>query len=125
MRDVICPSGPPSMESAFYCKGPTLRYVPYRARRIAMRPLTYVRKGAGTAREASGRYLMSVDATARIAGLLRTGTFASEKVTTLVADWNDAPEALLARTTKVVVQRNARQGTPGSVQYRTGAGSVP
>jgi len=90
-----------------------------------MRPLTYDRKGAGTAREASGRYLMSVDATASIAGLLRTGTFASEKVTTLVADWNDAPEALLARTTKVVVQRNARQGTPGSVQYRTGAGSVP
>ena len=35
----------------------------------------------------------------------RTG-FAAERVTTLTADWNDAPSAYAARTTKVVLQRD-------------------
>ncbi len=38
--------------------------------------------------------------------LLQTGKFRPEKVTTLTADWNDAPRAFLERTTKVVVHRD-------------------
>jgi alcohol dehydrogenase len=35
----------------------------------------------------------------------RTG-FPAERVTTLAADWEDAPRAYAARTTKVVLQRD-------------------
>ncbi len=37
--------------------------------------------------------------------LVASGRFESQKVTTLVADWNDAPDAYMTRTTKVVVHR--------------------
>jgi threonine dehydrogenase-like Zn-dependent dehydrogenase len=40
-----------------------------------------------------------------LAFIERTG-FAAERVTTLTADWNDAPHAYAARTTKVVLQRD-------------------
>jgi threonine dehydrogenase-like Zn-dependent dehydrogenase len=40
-----------------------------------------------------------------LAFIERTG-FAAEHVTTLTADWNDAPNAYAARTTKVVLQRD-------------------
>ena len=33
--------------------------------------------------------------------------FPAEQVTTLTADWDDAPTAYAARTTKVVLQRDA------------------
>ena len=36
----------------------------------------------------------------------RTG-FPAEQVTTLTADWDDAPTAYAARTTKLVLQREA------------------
>jgi alcohol dehydrogenase len=35
----------------------------------------------------------------------RTG-FPAERVTTLLADWDDAPRAYTAKTTKVVLQRD-------------------
>jgi len=38
--------------------------------------------------------------------LMQTGCFRPEKVTTLVASWDDAPEAFLQRTTKVAVKRD-------------------
>lgn len=95
----------------------------------------------------SGPYLIGVDASASIAGLIYalrslapggictgvggyfmrkaalTGKFKPEKVTTLVANWDDAPLALLERTTKVVVKRdplnagglNAHKG--GQIRY--------
>jgi len=37
---------------------------------------------------------------------LKTGKFKPERVTTLVAAWEDAPQAFLERTTKVVVKRD-------------------
>jgi threonine dehydrogenase-like Zn-dependent dehydrogenase len=40
-----------------------------------------------------------------LAFVARTG-YAAERVTTLTADWNDAPSAYAARTTKVVLQRD-------------------
>ena len=40
-----------------------------------------------------------------LAFVARAG-FAAERVTTLTADWDDAPHAYAARTTKVVVQRD-------------------
>ena len=43
-----------------------------------------------------------------LAFVARTG-YAAERVTTLTADWNDAPTAYAARTTKVVLQRDALQ----------------
>lgn len=43
-----------------------------------------------------------------LAFVARTG-YAAEHVTTLTADWNDAPTAYAARTTKVVLQRDALQ----------------
>jgi alcohol dehydrogenase len=43
--------------------------------------------------------------------LLKAGKFRPEKVTTLVADWNDAPRAFLERTTKVVVKRDPLNGS--------------
>src|SRR6266702_679580 len=42
----------------------------------------------------------------RLLAFLETGTFKPEKVTTLVANWDDAPRAFLERTTKVVVKRD-------------------
>jgi alcohol dehydrogenase len=41
---------------------------------------------------------------------LQTGKFKPEKVTTLVANWDDAPRAFLERTTKVVVKRDPLKG---------------
>jgi alcohol dehydrogenase len=38
--------------------------------------------------------------------LLEKGLFDPGKVNTLVADWADAPRALLERTTKVVLERS-------------------
>jgi alcohol dehydrogenase len=46
----------------------------------------------------------------RIAAFLKTGKFKPEKVTTLVANWDDAPRAFLERTTKVVVKRDPLNG---------------
>ena len=47
----------------------------------------------------------------------RTG-FPAERVTTLTADWNDAPSAYAARTTKVVLQRDPlTAGQPAAVSY--------
>lgn len=46
----------------------------------------------------------------RLLALLQTGKFRPEKVTTLVADWDDAPRAFLERTTKVVVKRAPLSG---------------
>jgi threonine dehydrogenase-like Zn-dependent dehydrogenase len=43
-----------------------------------------------------------------LAFVARTG-FPAEHVTSLTADWNDAPSAYVARTTKVVLQRDALQ----------------
>jgi hypothetical protein len=40
-----------------------------------------------------------------LAFIERTG-YAAERVTTLTADWNDAPSAYAARTTKVVLHRD-------------------
>jgi len=37
---------------------------------------------------------------------IATTGFEAERVTSLLADWDDAPEAYLARTTKVVLQRD-------------------
>ena len=42
----------------------------------------------------------------RLLAFLQTGKFKPEKVTTLVANWDDAPRAFLERTTKVVVKRD-------------------
>jgi len=42
--------------------------------------------------------------------LMQSGRFRPEKVTTLVADWDDAPRAFLERTTKVVVRRAPLDG---------------
>lgn len=36
---------------------------------------------------------------------MATTGFPAEKVTTLLADWDDAPEAYAAHTTKVVLHR--------------------
>jgi alcohol dehydrogenase len=44
--------------------------------------------------------------------LLQAGSFKPEKVTTLLADWDDAPAAFLARTTKVVVRRAIATSNP-------------
>ena len=46
----------------------------------------------------------------RLLAFLRTGKFKPEKVTTLVANWDDAPRAFLERTTKVVVKRDPLNG---------------
>jgi alcohol dehydrogenase len=40
-----------------------------------------------------------------VLALIASGRFDPARVTTLVADWEDAPAAYLERTTKVVVQR--------------------
>jgi alcohol dehydrogenase len=40
-----------------------------------------------------------------LAFIHRTG-FPAENVTTLTADWDDAPRAYIAKTTKLVLQRN-------------------
>ena len=40
-----------------------------------------------------------------VLALIEKGTFQPEKITTLLADWDDAPKAYLERTTKVVVHR--------------------
>ena len=40
-----------------------------------------------------------------ILDLIESKKFQPEKVTTLVANWDDAPDAYLERTTKVVVHR--------------------
>jgi threonine dehydrogenase-like Zn-dependent dehydrogenase len=45
-----------------------------------------------------------------LAFVARTG-FAAERVTTLTADWDDAPSAYAARTTKVVLQRDPLSAT--------------
>jgi alcohol dehydrogenase len=37
--------------------------------------------------------------------LITSGRFEPLKVATLIADWNDAPEAFTTRTTKVIVRR--------------------
>ena len=42
----------------------------------------------------------------RLLAFLQTRTFEPEKVTTLVANWDDAPRVFLERTTKVVVKRD-------------------
>lgn len=41
----------------------------------------------------------------KVLELIEKGTFQPEKITTLHADWNDAHEAFLSRTTKVVVSK--------------------
>ena len=41
-----------------------------------------------------------------LAFIART-SFAAEPVTTVTADWDDAPTAYAARTTKLVLQRDA------------------
>jgi threonine dehydrogenase-like Zn-dependent dehydrogenase len=41
----------------------------------------------------------------QLLALLQTGKFRPERVTTLTADWDDAPRAFLEQTTKVVVRR--------------------
>ena len=46
----------------------------------------------------------------RLLALLQTGKFKPEKITTLVADWDDAPRAFLERTTKVVLKRAPAYG---------------
>ncbi len=43
----------------------------------------------------------------KLLALLQTGKFKPEIVTTLLADWDDAPKAFLEQTTKVVVRRTA------------------
>jgi alcohol dehydrogenase len=47
----------------------------------------------------------------RLLALLQTGKFKPEKITTLVASWDDAPRAFLERTTKVVVKRDPLNGS--------------
>jgi len=42
--------------------------------------------------------------------LVRGGHFDPLKVATLVADWEDAPDAFMTRTTKVVIRRNEFKG---------------
>lgn len=42
----------------------------------------------------------------KVLALFQTGKFKPEVVTTLVADWQDAPRAFLEQTTKVVVKRS-------------------
>ncbi len=39
-------------------------------------------------------------------GFIARTDFPAERVTTLTADWEDAPRAYAARTTKVVLQRD-------------------
>lgn len=39
--------------------------------------------------------------------LIKSKKFQPEKITTVLADWDDAPEAFLERTTKVVVHRSS------------------
>jgi alcohol dehydrogenase len=41
----------------------------------------------------------------QVIALVASGKFDSQKVTTLVADWEDAPDAYMTRTTKVVLRR--------------------
>jgi len=40
-----------------------------------------------------------------VLALIQEGLFHPETLSTLVADWNDAPRALLEHSTKVVVRR--------------------
>jgi len=47
----------------------------------------------------------------RLLAFLQTGKFKPEKVTTLTANWDDAPRAFLERTTKVVVKRDPLNST--------------
>ena len=42
-----------------------------------------------------------------VLSLIESGKFQPEKITTLLADWNDAEKAFLERTTKVVVHRSS------------------
>jgi len=46
-----------------------------------------------------------------VLALIASGRFDPARVTTLVADWDEAPSAFLERTTKVVVQRAPLSGT--------------
>ncbi len=46
----------------------------------------------------------------RLLAFLQAGKFKPEKVTTLTANWDDAPRAFLERTTKVVVKRDPLNG---------------
>ena len=46
----------------------------------------------------------------RLLAFLQTGKFNPEKVTTLVANWDDSPWAFVERTTKVVVKRDPLNG---------------
>lgn len=46
----------------------------------------------------------------QVIDLIATTSFQPEKVTTLLADWEQAPEAFLTQTTKVVVQRPRQHG---------------
>jgi len=46
----------------------------------------------------------------RLLTFLQTGKFKPEKVTTLVANCDDAPRVLLERTTKVVVKPELNRG---------------
>ncbi|HEY3403251.1 MAG TPA: alcohol dehydrogenase catalytic domain-containing protein, partial [Ohtaekwangia sp.] len=39
--------------------------------------------------------------------LIQGGKFQPQQITTLTADWNDAPQAYLEKTTKVILKRNA------------------
>ncbi|MBZ5740462.1 hypothetical protein [Nocardioides mangrovi] len=50
----------------------------------------------------------------------RTG-FPAEKVTTTLADWEDAPEAYLARTTKLVLRRDPLPPSSGGTARRSTA----
>ncbi len=52
----------------------------------------------------------------RLLAFLQTGKFKPEKVTTLVANWDDAPRAFLERTTKVVVKRDPLNGAAAGVK---------
>jgi alcohol dehydrogenase len=61
----------------------------------------------------------------RLLALLQTGKFKPEKVTTLVADWDDAPRAFLERTTKVVVKRDPLNGAAGGTRSRSQSHSCP
>jgi alcohol dehydrogenase len=46
-----------------------------------------------------------------VLALMASGRFDPSPVTTLAAEWQDAPEAFLERTTKVVVQRPPLAGS--------------
>jgi alcohol dehydrogenase len=46
-----------------------------------------------------------------VLALIASGRFDPARVTTFVADWDEAPSAFLERTTKVVVQRAPLSGT--------------